>query len=87
MLDSRLTFNIFDWDMRQVDNYSNWSSAAVFLNMKECNLDILKRKCAEYDCNKLKVEIQQKPKCQFKVELVCESYVTPFLAKYQVNVC
>ncbi len=55
--------------------------------MEECNLDILKRKCAEYDCNKWDVEIQQKPKLrtyyQFKDELACESYVTSFLSKYQ----
>ncbi len=59
--------------MSQVDNYSNWCSELrailtelrlpeIFLYTEECNLDILKRKCVEYDCNKWKIEIQQKPK-------------------------
>ncbi len=68
MSDSRLTFKMFEQDMSQVDNYSNWSSELgsiltefllpeVSLYIDECNLDILKRKCAEYDSNKWKVEI------------------------------
>ncbi len=85
MLDFRLTFKMFEWDISQVDNYSNWSSELtailterrlpeVFVYIEECNLDILKRKCAKYNCNKWKVDIQQKLKlgtyCQFKEELV-----------------
>ncbi len=97
MSDSRFLFFNYESDMSQVDDYSNWSSEfrailtelrlpEVFLYIEECNLDILKRKCAEYDCNKWKVEIQQKPKlrtyCQFKKNLLV-NLVTPFLTKYQ----